>query len=236
MLLFYVRHGDPNYSEDSLTDQGTKQAKALVERMKVCNPEKIFSSDSNRVVLTAKPTAEALGLDVELLSWCNENKAWSEFTCTRPDGEPTWYFSSSEYINLFNTEEIYKLGENWWQHPRFDGSSVKSGLDRIRKETDNFMKNLGYIRKDNGFVVEKSKYKRIALFAHQGFGMAFLSCLLNIPYPMFSTRFDLSHSSITVIEFGDNGFTVPKCLQVSNDSHIFASGTLKTRYQNRIEF
>ena len=38
MLLFYVRHGDPIYSPDSLTEQGQLQAEALVERMKLCAP------------------------------------------------------------------------------------------------------------------------------------------------------------------------------------------------------
>ena len=35
MLLFYVRHGDPIYKPDSLTELGHRQAEALVARMKV---------------------------------------------------------------------------------------------------------------------------------------------------------------------------------------------------------
>ena len=51
--------------------------------------------------------------------------------------------------------------------------------------------------------------KRVALFAHQGFGLAFLSRVLGIPYPMFSTQFDMGHSGMTVIEFKDeNGKTL----------------------------
>ena len=80
------------------------------------------------------------------------------------------------------------------------------------------------------------KYKRVALFAHQGFGMAFLSCLLDVPYPMMSMRFDMGHSGVTVIEFADEGFAIPRMNQLSNDSHIFHSDKLKTKYQNRIEF
>ena len=33
MLLFFIRHGDPIYNPDSLTDLGKKQAEALVKRM-----------------------------------------------------------------------------------------------------------------------------------------------------------------------------------------------------------
>ena len=60
MLLFYVRHGDPIYDPDSLTEQGEKQAEALVDRMKRCNPTQIYASSSNRAILTAKPTSEAI--------------------------------------------------------------------------------------------------------------------------------------------------------------------------------
>lgn len=33
MLLFFVRHGDPIYHPDSLTELGERQAEALVKRM-----------------------------------------------------------------------------------------------------------------------------------------------------------------------------------------------------------
>ena len=47
--------------------------------------------------------------------------------------------------------------------------------------------------------------ERVALFAHHGFGMSFLSCLLDIPYPQFCMHFDMSHTGMTVIEFKDEG-------------------------------
>jgi probable phosphoglycerate mutase len=78
--------------------------------------------------------------------------------------------------------------------------------------------------------------KRIALFAHQGFGLAFLSALLDIPYPMLSTHFDICHTGMTVIEFADNGgFSVPKVLTLSSDSHLYREG-LPTKYNNSFYF
>ena len=67
--------------------------------------------------------------------------------------------------------------------------------------------------------------------------MAFLSSLLDIPYPIFSTHFDLSHSSMTVIHFDDEKTDriYPKVLQLSNDSHLYREGIL-TGYNNRIHF
>ncbi|MCQ2478775.1 MAG: hypothetical protein MJ091_06180, partial [Clostridia bacterium] len=74
--------------------------------------------------------------------------------------------------------------------------------------------------------------KRIALFAHQGFGIAFLSSILDIPYPEFSMRFAIQHSGVTVIYFKNGGDSIiPQVLQLSNDSHLYAEG-LPTKYDN----
>ena len=97
------------------------------------------------------------------------------------------------------------------------------------------MYTLGYKHdwERNGYIPVRANEDRVALFAHQGFG--FLSCLLDIPYPQIVTHFDMSHSGVTVIEFRGSEFVIPKVLQLSNDSHLFASG-ISTDYCNRIHF
>ena len=236
MLLFYIRHADPIYNPDSLTEQGLLQAEALVQRMKICNPQKIFVSSSNRARLTANPSAKALGLEPEILDWCHEDKAWEDFSCIDARGKREWIFFQPEYAEVFNSDEMYKMGREWYLNPNLSPVSAEKGWQRIKKETDDFMKSLGYIRQGRGFTSENVKYDRVALFAHQGFGLLFLSCLLDIPFPIFGTHFDIGHSGVSVVEFADSAFSIPRLIQLSNDSHIFADPRLKTNYQNRIEF
>ena len=236
MLLFYIRHGDPVYEPDSLTEQGMAQAVALAERMKICNPDTVFASSSERALLTARPTAESLGLEIQTLDWCHEIKTWRDYSVVNKDGKRTWYFQSPEHIEMLNSEEMYRLGRNWCQHPMFRDTTIKAGAERIRRETDAFLRELGYDRRGNGFIAWERNTRRVALFAHQGFGLAFLSELLEIPYPQFCTHFDMGHTGLTVIQFAEEGFTVPKVLQLSNDSHIFASDKLETKYQNSVLF
>ena len=111
-------------------------------------------------------------------------------------------------------------------------------MREIQREADAFFADLGYRHciGEGYYTVEKSNDERVALFAHQGFGMAFLSCILDIPYPKFCSHFDISHSSMTVIEFKEiNGIAIPKVLQLSNDSHLYREGFL-TGYNNGIRF
>ena len=58
MLFFYIRHGDPIYVPDSLTPLGERQADALAKRLSMYGVDKIYSSSSNRAILTSKPTCE----------------------------------------------------------------------------------------------------------------------------------------------------------------------------------
>ncbi|MBQ9098855.1 MAG: histidine phosphatase family protein [Clostridia bacterium] len=238
MLLFYIRHGDPIYSPDSLTELGEEQARALVSRMERCRPDKIFASVLHRAYLTAKPTADRSGMGIERLGFLDETQAYLDMKCTDSTGRTGWAFCLREYQELFVTPEVRKMGRNWYQHPYFaDHPTFGTCMRRVQEGTDAFLLKLGY-RHDHercAFIAERPNDDRIAVFAHQGVGLLFLAALLDIPYPQMCTHFDMAHTGMTVIHFEGNGIVIPRVLQLSNDSHLFAQG-LPTKYQNQIEF
>ncbi|MBQ1206574.1 MAG: histidine phosphatase family protein, partial [Clostridia bacterium] len=55
MLLYVIRHGDPIYNPDSLTEKGKRQAEALARRLAVNGLDKIYSSPLVRAQQTAQP-------------------------------------------------------------------------------------------------------------------------------------------------------------------------------------
>lgn len=240
MLLFYVRHGDPIYNPDSLTPLGDAQAKAVSKRLCQFGLDKIYSSDSNRAYLTAKPTADLLKLEIEKLPWCNESIAWQELSVKSESEKQTWACDHAPTKLKFVSEPVRMLGKRWYEFPDFKDTKFKDGIERIQSETDKFMLNLGFRHdlENNVYYCEKAKFERVALFAHSGFGGAFLSCLLDIPYPEFSVHFFVSHSSVTVIDFHETeGAIIPRVCTYSNDSHIFAERLPLRRDNNkRISF
>jgi probable phosphoglycerate mutase len=238
MLFFYIRHGDPVYNPDSLTPLGKRQAEALAKRLSRYGIDEIYSSTSQRAKDTAKPTCELLKKDPVELDWCNEKYAWEEFTVINDDGKKGWVFYSPEYKRLFCKRKIRNLRNDWYEAPDFENEKFKDGVIRVNREVDAFFEQLGYCHDRNKelYIPKNSNEKRIALFAHQGFGMTFLSSVLDIPYPEFTLHFDLSHSSMTVIEFkAVDGVVIPKILTLSNDSHIY-SENLPTKYNNETMF
>lgn len=236
MLLYYVRHGDPIYNPDSLTPLGERQAEAVAKRLSQYGIDKIYSSTSNRAMLTAKPTCEILGKEAETLDWCHEMHAGKYFFVDNGKGCGSWVFHQQRYIEKFASKEVVDLHDKWYDHPDFADMSFKAGIESTSLRVFEFLSQLGFT-----YDKEKGMYKsseqgnrRIALFAHQGFGLLFLSIVSLIPYPTFCTRFDMTHTGVTVIEFPEcDGYVLPKILTLSNDSHLYREG-LPTKYNNEI--
>ena len=236
MLLFYIRHGDPIYNPNMLTPLGEKQAHSVAKRLAAHGLDKIYSSPSTRARQTAQPTADLTKLPVTEVDFADEAHVWRDLTIRRDDGGLTWLFSHEDTRRLFTSKEIRDLGDEWYHHPKFTG--YEAGIKKVYDNTDAFLASLGYEheRYTGRYKVLRDNGERVALFAHQGFGLAFLSTLLDIPYPAFSTHFDMSHSNMTVIEFKDEGgIAIPRVMTLSNDSHIYADG-LPTKYNNTIYF
>ena len=226
MLLFYIRHGDPTYAPDSLTPLGERQAEAAAKRLALFGIDEIYSSTSKRAQLTAKPTAELLKKDIKLLDFCNESYVWKEFSIDDEDG-CNWIFYKPQFRRKLASSEVTLLGDRWYEFPDFQKFKFKEGVQRVNRELDGFIAGLGYEhdREKRVYRAISPNDKRIALFAHQGFGISFLSSVLDIPYPIIANHFDMCHSGMTVIEFcKEDGITIPKALSISNDAHIYREG------------
>jgi len=238
MLLFYIRHGDPVYDPDSLTALGRRQAEAVAHRLARYGVDKVYSSTSVRARETARPTCEILKKEPVLLDFCHENHAWADLALEDENGRRRWAMDIPKYKRVFSGAEMLRYGMRWYEHPACSGTRFAQGIDRIARESDAWLTSLGYEhdRERGVYHPTAPSDERIALFAHQGFGLAFLSCVLDIPYPLICTRFDMSHTGMTVIDFQQTEeFCLPRVLTLANDSHLYSDG-LPTKYNNRLYF
>ena len=72
MKLLIVRHGDPDYAHDSLTERGFQEAELLSVRLLKENITDVYCSPLGRAQATAKPFLEKTGLHSETLDWLQE--------------------------------------------------------------------------------------------------------------------------------------------------------------------
>lgn len=238
MIFYFIRHADPIYVPNSLTPLGERQAEAVAKRLALYGLDKIYSSPSARAVMTSRPTCEILKKEAELLGFTDEALAWKGLTVKNEEGNTRWMFHDPKHRRLLTDPSMTALGQRWFDHPDIKDYGFETEITRIYDETDKLFASLGFEhdRYTGRYKVTEAPYERVALFAHQGFGLAFLSCITDIPYPMFCTRFDTTHTGVTVIEFKDEGgYAIPKICTLSNDSHIYREG-LPTVYNNLIRF
>ena len=238
MFLYIVRHGQPYYSPvEKLTEKGWKQARAIAPRMVQSGITKIYASPMRRAYETALPTARALGLDITVEPWTSENLAWSRFAKQLPNGRQTWVWNSDD-VGSFVRGDNHDAGEKWYEIEAMkDILNGKDGYAELQKESDEFLARHGYVREGNEYRIERPNDERIAVFCHQGFGLSWLSHLLRIPPNIFWTEFDITHTGCTVLQFANhtNGYTVPKCLHLSDMSHIFADDECEFKYHTSFQ-
>ncbi|MBQ3078467.1 MAG: histidine phosphatase family protein [Clostridia bacterium] len=225
MLLYIIRHGDPIYDPDSLTEKGHLQAEALAKRLSPRGFDRIFASPMIRAQMTAEPTCRALNMKMQIEDWMSESGAWEDLSFIRPDGSRTWAFhvQNTEY----KTEEFLKMGDNWPDAEPFSlAPNARGGYQRIQLASDEFTERLGYKRDGMRYRIIRPNEERIAAFCHQGFGTTWLSHLLAVPPVLFWSSFDITHSSITILHFENNadGWTAPKCIVMGDTSHIYKEG------------
>ena len=233
MLLYIVRHGDPIYETDTLTERGKLQAEAVGKRIYDSKINRIFSSPMGRAKETAEPACRLLGLEKNIEEWTHE--VGDERLTPFPDGKRK---SISVIQNTYYRENgnINLSYENSFECDGINQSDMKSAVKFIEEHGNEFLERLGYKEENGVYRILRANEEKVALFCHSVFARAWLSVLLHIPLHIMWSSFSYTHTGVTVIEFknNENGFTAPKCLCYSDMSHLYAEN-LDLIHDNRVE-
>ena len=194
MRIIFVRHGEPNYEKDCLTETGKKQAAAAAIRLEREGIEEIYASPQGRASQTAAYTAERLGLPVRTLDYMHEI-SWGGPGIPQ-EGHP-WTLSDW----MISREDFDFYREDWRQHPYFKGNAAVRYLDEISVKFDAFLREQGYRHEGTRYYCETDRQKTIALFSHGGSGACVLSHLLALPFPYVCTVMPYEFTSVIILEF-----------------------------------
>ena len=232
MLLYIIRHGDPDYETDTLTERGRLQAEAVGKRLLDAKIDRIFSSPMGRAKETADPACRLLGIEKNIEEWTHE--IGDERLTPFPDGK-------MKSITMIQNTFYLENGNNDLPYNRaFECTGIKdSRMDKavgyIEENGKDFLERLGYKEENGVYRILRNNEEKVALFCHAAFSRTWLSVLLHIPLHIMWASFQYTHTGVTVVEFENNanGFTAPRCLCYSDISHLYASG-LDLLHDNRI--
>ncbi|MBQ7821995.1 MAG: histidine phosphatase family protein [Clostridia bacterium] len=219
MKIFFVRHGDPDYDTDTLTELGKLQAEAAAKRLENCGIQRIFASSMGRAVATATPLAQRLSLEIETRDFIREIQcdALNKDEPILENGHP-W--------NVANA--LVSMGESltkwdWREHEPFSKSMAVNSVNKLEAGLDKWLEELGYRREGENYrVIGDDTKKTIAMFSHAGASTAAIAHMVSVPFPLACAIFAVNFTSITSIELEDTkGKLVKPMITLLNDhKHI----------------
>lgn len=174
MRILIIRHGDPDYENDCLTQKGRAEAKSLADH--ICG-EKIdyfYVSPLGRAKETASYTLEKFGKEAEMHPWLQEFPS----RISGDDGEPkiVWDWLPDKWT----AEEKYFSRSQWHTTDVMTQGRVISEARYVWNGLDNLLKKHGYEREGNYYKAVQPNDDTIALFCHFGVECVMLSHLLGI--------------------------------------------------------
>lgn len=132
MKILIIRHGDPNYEIDGLTEKGRREAEFLSERISELDVRKFYVSPLGRAKATAAYTLEKMGRTAEECPWLREFDAHITDEHSGEQRIP-WDLLPEDWTKV---GEYYSKAE-WYKAPLMDKGNViaeakKSMTDWIR--------------------------------------------------------------------------------------------------------
>lgn len=237
MLLYLIRHAEPDYSTDSLTERGKVQAKLVASRLLDSGIDKIYSSPMGRAKETAKPLSEYLNLPIEVEPWAYELGDEARTTMF-PDGKdrtfscmPTSYFLDEKYRTLSIEESLKVI-------PPINGNGFPERYHMITEGLDSLLERNGYRRNAAGFYdpVEPND-NHIALFCHAAMQRVLFSHLLHVPYQFTASTFFCNYTGVSILNFhddifktGNKGNVSPQLYCFADTGHLFNGDELPIHY------
>ncbi len=221
MRLYIIRHADPDYENNTITPTGHQEAKALAGRLVREKIDLVFSSPMGRARDTMFYTARRLNKPFKILDWTQE-LGYLRVELGMPYGNCTGWDVHGEIIR----GKRLPTHTNWFQQFPFTGVEFLKTFKKVGRDSDEFIKKFGYLREKGRYRIVRKNRKKIAVFCHGGFGLTWLSHLLEIPLPLMWAGFFLPPSSVTTILFDERTFrwAVPRCIGLGDVSHLYAAG------------
>ena len=219
MRIIFVRHGEPDYRTDSLTEKGKREAELLAKRAKNWKIKDAYVSPFGRAQETAAPTLKALNMEATTMPWLREysyqveNKVCDRMSCP-------WDFIPSQ---VYEDPKMTSIDEWMSVGPNVTNPDVEANYPIVIEGLDKLIEKYGYercgkyyIRKDGRerFIQSTVKDKcfctaddlpeddsepTILVVCHFGIICLMLSHLLNIPFELLTHGFILPTSSVTIV-------------------------------------
>lgn len=233
MQLIFVRHAEPDYSVDSLTPKGFREAELLARRTAAWKPTACFCSPAGRAQATAKPSLAAMGVEAETLGWM------AEFTIgchARPDGsgDQSWV-PWDLFPDYWTADPRYNDPEGWLDTPYLQAHAdvARPRWAEIKAGIDGVLARYGYRREANHYRIapDANRDALLVFFCHLGLAGAAIGHITHVAPPALWHGLFMAPSSVTVLNSEERQGDIAgfRCQVFGDTSHLRDAGEPPSR-------
>lgn len=223
MRILIIRHGDPDYERDTLTEKGRREAQLLADRLQKEKIDYFYSSPLGRAKHTCDYVAKACNKEKEIVikDWLQEFGTLH----TLPSGEERYIFWDLLPEFWTKLDAMYSK-EGWIDQDFYRTSKMPDCYRYVTESLDELLKNHGYTREGRLYTTRQGNHDTIAFFCHFGLESVLLSHLCNISPILLTHHFAALTSSVTTLytEERRKGKVTFRCCGFGDTGHLYAGG------------
>ena len=220
MKILIIRHAEPEFHTDRLTQKGWREAERLSERLSKIKIDAFFTSPMVRARDTAQVTLERMNREAETLDWLHEFRGR---VVNPKTGHPdcAWDFMPQYWTRCPEFSDF----TGWTQNPLIATGNSEEVYRETARGLDALLARYGYIKNGALYTTQKSSEATIALFCHFAISMNILSYLLRIPFHLLLHGFLTAPSSVTTLVSEERipGEVWFRCIALGDTSHLYAA-------------
>ena len=221
MRILLIRHAEPDYGGDRLTEKGKREAALLAERICRYDIRDFYVSPLGRAVETAGHTLKRMGREAETLPWLQE------FRGRMPD-EKTGKLRVAWDLppRVWTAEPDFMDPDAWAQARVYEGTNVREIWEETKAGVDQLMGRYGFRKDGPVWLGDTNNTDTIAMFCHFVISMMIAGYLMDLSPIMMTHRFLCLPSSVTelVTEERIPGEVAFRMTKLGDMTHLEAGG------------
>ena len=195
MKLIFIRHGDPDYEKDSLTEKGWREAEILSERVAKWDIKQIYCSPMGRAQDTCSVSLKKTGREAITHEWLQEfyYRVWDEQV-------KEWTIAWDFYPRDFNNWDELHDKDKWAETEIMKSGDISKHAKEVYDGIDALLEKHGYKRNDRGFydVIEHND-DNIVFFCHFGVTALIVGHLIGVAAPVLWQGMIMQPTALTVL-------------------------------------
>ncbi len=221
MKILIVRHAEPDYAIDSLTEKGRREAELLSERLCRLDVKAFYVSPLGRAQDTAAYTLRRMNRTARTLPWLHEFRGHCYDEMAGRD-RICWDYRPRQW----QPHALLYDPDRWLDDPLLQGGNVREIWQETVDGLDGVLAEHGFHRDGPVYRCENNQPDTLVFFCHFGVGAAMVAHLCNIPPMLLWQGFCMQPSSVTtlVTEERVKGEAVFRCMSLGDLSHLYAAG------------